>query len=962
MNKKKLLLPAFLLTATLTIASCSSGSRNTSVPYGSLDLTKTIASSETKDIKLSLDTYYAKLRNLGYNLVTEKIKSTFYADEVAAVKDLLFKNYSDLTKEEKISLSYDGNEITEERFDEIKDKYYTSISDALANSIISTTTYEGYNDLKPKEDDSDYEKAVYKYIQSQNLVGYSLTDSNISFVQDPEDDEHILLKLDKFYENGTGIIDTYIIKYAEEFYTGKELYKIAGEEYILDEDSNTKSKNSYYYFKDEKYETTFNNYYKTYGTYKAIAITFASRKEAMETIEAVFGSADYTIQGLDDYLKLYNTYYASQKDNGADFTIDSDKFTFVVDKDGSELSKLDSGIRTLLTDVLEDGEFLIEPRNLSGNYVLVYKYSTVYDASGTSSELEWKDLDATTEAKYEAIIRTKLIEDNISSYISTVYKKLVKNSDLKIYDPIFEAKFYNSYTDQYNLIDKNDFKNDYIFSLNDTNYTVEDFYKLASVRLGLNIVNTYFEQAYAANYIDDYLTDDTKTSNSDSLEAAIDTWKKGNNATYSKNIGLENFLVATYGFKTQDEVLKYYFNAKSALSSYLAETIQEEWAVKDTAKSTDDTTYYTLSDSCKNLMNTLLSAGNSTYEDIFSINIDHILISIDFDNDGTPDDPEKYLAKHPDLKADFEEAVNQLAKAIYTEAINEAYQGNSLYSILNYIVEQYNKGNTLRSGDLNGDGNPDTWDDYKTIYRFSLRAEQLASSGDITQSSVSNFVVPFADYVKALYKKANDENVTVDEDYGVFYTTTDGELKTKEDVSKVSINTLCQTVYGYHLLVLNSYDGPDSLKYSASSDDPNGYQAEIKLLISEDEDDSSNNIYITIDSYNEDSDNAATLNQFFIYYVENQNGTTTSLDSKIYSTLQTLFSSVITTYTSNNFQTLVLLDEIDVKTEDAAIATMISENRQYLVDQITSYGDDDDLYAAWCDITNHSIFKRENQK
>ena len=161
MNKKKLLLPAFLLTATLTIASCSSGSRNTSVPYGSLDLTKTIASSETKDIKLSLDTYYAKLRNAGYNLVTEKIKSTFYADEVAAVKDLLFKNYSDLTKEEKISLSYDGTEITEERFDEIKDKYYTSISDSLANSIISTTTYEGYNDLKPTQDDSDYEKAVY---------------------------------------------------------------------------------------------------------------------------------------------------------------------------------------------------------------------------------------------------------------------------------------------------------------------------------------------------------------------------------------------------------------------------------------------------------------------------------------------------------------------------------------------------------------------------------------------------------------------------------------------------------------------------------------------------------------------------------------------------------------------------------------------------------------------------------
>ncbi len=459
MNKKKLLLPAFLLTATLTIASCSNGSRNSSVPYGSLDLTKSIASSETKDINLSLDTYYAKLRNSGYNLVTEKIKSVFYADNVTAFKDLLFKDYSALTNDEKVNLSYDGEPITSERFDELKEKYYKSISDSLANSIIATTTYEGYNDLKPTEADSDYSTAVYKYVQNQNKTGYSLTASDISFTQDENDDEHILLGLLKFYENAAGIVDSFIIKYAEEFYTGAELYKIAGEEYILDESTDTKTKNTRYLFKDEKYETTFNNSYKTYGTYKAIAITFASRKEAMQTIENVFGTANYTITGLTDYLKLYNAYYESQKENGEDFTIDSDKFTFVINKDGSDLTKLDSGIQTLLTDVLEDGEYLIEPRNLSGNYVLVYKYSTVYDVSGNATELEWKDLDSEAKEKYTKLIQTKLIEDNISGYTTTVYKKLVKNSDLKIYDPIFETKFYNSYTDEYTLICSKDVKN-----------------------------------------------------------------------------------------------------------------------------------------------------------------------------------------------------------------------------------------------------------------------------------------------------------------------------------------------------------------------------------------------------------------------------------------------------------------------------------------------------------------------
>ena len=339
-----------------------------------------------------------------------------------------------------------------------------------------------------------------------------------------------------------------------------------------------------------------------------------------------------------------------------------------------------------------------------------------------------------------------------------------------------------------------------------------------------------------------------------------------------------------------------------------------------------------MSDSCQTLMNTILATGNSTYSKIFSVNIDHILISVDFDNDGTPDDPTKYLAKHPDLEASFNDAVTALAKAIYAEATNDAYEGNSLYSILSYISAQYIKGSTLRAGDVNGDGTPDTWDDYKTMFRFQLKAEQLSSSSDVTQDSVSNFVVPFADYVKELYAKANETSVSIDSSYGVFFTPTDGALTKDEDISKVSINTLCTTVYGYHLLVLNSYSGADSLVYSAEKNDPNGYQAEIKLLIKEDEDDSDNNIYITINSYNEDSASAATLNQLFIYYIESQRNTSTSLDSKINAMLKTLFSDAISTYTSSNFQTLVLLDEINITSDVASISSKLTTNRQYFVD------------------------------
>ncbi len=963
MKKKKLLLPAFLLTALFTLASCGEGSRNTSVPYGSLDTSSIIASSNDKDINLTLDTFYTKLRSDGYNIVLNKIKQAYYKDYFNAVNDLIFKNYNELTSDELIALSYSDTPISSERFDELKTKYYKSISDSLASSIISTSSYEDYIDLKPTEAGSDYEKAIYKYIQTQNRNGYDLDASYISFSQDANDEEHILIDLEKYYVKGSNIVDSYILDYAEDFYVGSKIYEIAEEEYILEsDDSTTKTKNQYYLFKDEKYKTTFNNYFKDYGTYNAIVITFASRKEAMQTIENVFGTPNYEISSLNDYLALYNYYYESQQINGTPFVIDDDVFNYTVNEESSGFSGVVDGVKSLITDVLEDGEFLTEPRNLSGNYVLVYRNKTTYDVSGDSTLLKWENLTDEQKNDYIEKLQINLIEDSISSYTSTAFKKLIKDSDLEIYDPIFEAKFYNVYTDEYSLIDKSQFNENYIFKLNDEYFTVEDFYDLASKRLGTTIITDYFEQSYAAKYIDDYLDSDTQSANLDSLNSVIDSWKNSENSTYPKSIGLENFLVANYGYKTKDEVLKYYFNAKSALSSYLSETIFDEWAIKDESRSTEDTIYYTMSDECKELMTLLLETGNTKYNEIFSVNIDHILIYVDFDNDGTPDDPNKYLEKHPDLKTIFEEEITSLAKAIYTEALNDAYSGNSLYSILSYISEQYTKGSQLRAGDVNNDGVIDTWDDYKTIFRFQLRAEQLSSSSDVDQDSVANFVLPFANYVKDLYAKAVSDDADIDSSYGVFFTPTDGELTDLTDVDKISIDTLCQTVYGYHLLVLNSYDGADSLIFSAEKDDPNGYQAELKLLIYEDEDDSNNNIYITIDSYNEDSSTEATLNQLFIYYIEAKRNASTSLDSKIYSTLQDLFSDVINKYTSSNFLNLVLLDEINITSENEYISNMISLNRQYYVDLVCNYGEDDNLYSSWCEISNHYIFVRPDQK
>lgn len=962
---KKVLLPALLITTTLTLASCGT-SRNTTVPYGSLNLNDTIATS-SKDISLSLDTYYAKLRNGGYDLVFSKIKSALYADEIDAVKALLSSStYNDLSDKQKKALSFTDEAITADRYEDLKDNYIDAISSSVCSSIVGNSKYSKYKSMIA-DDGKDYETAVYKYVESQNMAGYNITADDIRFLQDADDKEKIVVDFKKIYTACPELFESYVLTDAERIHASKGLYEVADLEYIENEETGQKEKNSNYLFKDSRYETKYESSYKNYGTYKAIVISFDSRREAMNTISAVLGAANTAIEDLDDYLNIYNYYYKARQTNGQPFTADSDVFEYTVDEDGDKLSEVSSSIATLIEETLEDGQFLTEPRYINGKYVLAYRISTVYEVSGSAKQYDFDDLKVElSENDYNALIdkiKVDLLDDNAASYVTTSFQKLLKNSTIEIYDPIFETKFNNSYTNYYDLIssDNQNVGKNLIFKVNDITYTVEDFYALASARLGTSIINNYFLNAYAAKYVDDLLDDDTKNSNSDTIKNAVSSFKSNGNSTYPSDMGLENYLVAAYGYKTEDEVIKN-LNASSALSKYRSQAYFKEWAVKDEENSTNEKTVYKMSEDCEKVMNKLLATGNSTYEDIFSITINHILIYIDTNSDGSPDNPQEFLSKYPEQEQTLKDAVAALAQAIYAEATNTEYKGNTKNKILTKLVELYNKGASLRAGDVNGDGVTDTWDDYKSDFHFIIKAEDL---GESTQESVSNYVKPFQEYVKAMYAKAVetdlDSNENWDSTNGVFFTPTDGILATAEDKAKVTYDSLCTTEYGYHLIVVTKYDGADSLVYKAS-EDPNGYQSAIELLVYEDSDNSDNNIYITTNSYNEDSANAATLNQLLIYYVESKNGSDTSLDSDITSMLKTLFSGVISMYNSSNFQSLVLLDEINITSTDANITKKISLQRQNYVNLVTNYGEDNKLYGSWVDIANHSIWVRPNQK
>ncbi len=925
---KRFLFVALTLIFVLTIASCKQKStRNTVVPYGNLDLDAVVAES-SKDITLTTNTYYSRLRAKGYDIFLEEIKKNLYEDEINAITKLVSSSsLNDLTTEERKILSYEEDtEIDTVRYDELKEIFISELSASILNSIFSSTDAYTINSKTTKEK----ETSIIKYVESLQRTGKTITVENISY-SDIDEDGTMDMNLEKIPSE---VLASLILTKAEDFYAQKELYKIADKEY-LNEGTEDEEKNDNYLFKESSIISSYDSSYKTFGTYKAIIITFNSRREAMETMK-VLNNQDITKDNvLESYLKLYNTYYScfgTQTEN-------SDLFSYEVSLKKNELDDISSSVNTLITETLDNGEFLTEPRNLDNKYVLAYRISTNYDYE----QKEYEDLEEASKAEVVRKIKNNLIKSNSSSYITTAFKAALDNSDLEIYDPLFEYKFRNSYTDNYELIKANNenIGKNIIFKMNNTEYTVENFYDQASARYGASIVTEYFQQEYTLKYSDEFVTDEANKTNKETLDKAIKSFEKNENTTYPKEIGLQTYLLNAYGYETKDDVLKYYYQAATCMSGYKAKVLFDEWATED----------HGISNDAKKVLNRILEVGNESYETLFNINVDHILINIDYDADGNPDDPDKFISEHPEIKDRFENAVEKLAQAIYKEAIYEDYKDNSLYETLSYIVKQYNKGAKLLS-----DPN-DNWDNYKTEFNFLLRAEQLASSSQITQESVSNFVTPFADYIKDMYIKATDDEVKLD-DNGNFFTVKDGKLTESSNSTLITKDTLCKTVYGYHLIVLNEYDGPDSLKFTKQENDSNGYQEAIQVLIREDEDDENNNVYVTLSSYNENS-NSANLNQLFIYYVQTKNSASSSLDSNISSLLSTLFTDAIEKYSSTNFQTMVLLDEINITSKDEKITALISAERNYYANLVIDY-DSDSEYITW--ISKNMDWTRPNQK
>ncbi|MCR5350592.1 MAG: hypothetical protein K6E20_06350 [Acholeplasmatales bacterium] len=1049
MKLKKLSLIASLGILTLGIASCggsSSSSKNSTTPYGNLDLNATVATATDnvtgQTFSVSNQVYYDKLRFNGYDILNNKLNEVIYKNEIAALK-AVFDNDNvndyisnteesvrnliipikndvklfELTGTELLSLndlggsyldgSKDGSVINtltiNNNYDYIRRNVIETITQKVSSLVLSSSSSDDVEEMEQKDINTNIEK----FIDDQKSTGYVFTTSDLEYEYAINDRDVITFKsihTDKFSE----IVSEQIRYLAVNLSSQNAVYQIADEEYYTEYNADEETKNdTYYIFDEDKLESTYENTAYNHGTYNIVYISFNSRKEAIDQIKELkalgydlgkiksdyenktITEDEYKAQATEAYLKLYNSYYNYKTvDN-----FDGDDFVYNVNYDIDELSDIASSVKTLVTEDLESGDFLTEPRNINSKYIMAYHISTEYEIHDEDGEqVKYDDLlkgnytyngtlvpeastdDTTSQAakikneidiklKYNALLNSAL------SYTSTNFRSILykatesdtKDDDLYIYDPILEYKFNNNYEDDYDLITSKDYtasEGKYIFKFGNDVYTVEDFYMDATERYGVSIINDILAYEYAYQYKDDYVDEDDRDDYIDSLDDAISKFKKGNDDTYPKYLGVENFLLLKYGYSNKENIIKYANDASTCYSQFLSDNVYKGWVTQN-----EDGTYSLqsgLDTQTSGILYNLLQLGNSKYADLLTINLSHILINIDDDADGSPDDPQVFLKDMSAEKiTDFYNSVTELAKALYNEAeyLYNEYSDNTYVEILKYIKTKYEQGADLEYN------SSISWDDFKK-YNFLLTVEDLS---DIDESSVNNFVETFKKYVQNLYKAIINDG-TIEENYDdgkfIIYNETFSGLVTDEsqifvtydETTKETDSSLCASSFGYHLLILNSYDTQDYLTYSKDSVKTD--VGEVSVLIYEDEDDKTNNINVTVEAYNETSNATfATWNQFFIYYCQKIKGESNSLSSDIYELMGDLFLDVVNKYISGDFQKYLLLKYIDVNASDNTtvskdtIQTMLDGTLEKLGKTIYDYDTESDYYSWISDET-----------
>lgn len=680
-------------------------------------------------------------------------------------------------------------------------------------------------------------------------------------------------------------------KYAEDlitnpqskYYYGNE-FQMENGEVLVDEDG--KEIANSYYISDEDIEQYYESNYQDDVTFKAIILGFRT----LADLENALGSAYVDGKVVTDtpetlFPTLFEQVYGYKDPNNFEL------------KD-EDVATLNSALITTLNG-LGEGNFTAYPQQAGDLVYLLYSIEE-------KDVVEYADLGDKLEAT-KADITKEIIDSYLtSSFISTSVNNALKEADITIYDPVYAAMFATSYPDFVQL-EKGDWKadyNQYVAKVNDKYLTVADFYKTLEERVGVTTSMDYFINKALLNseYADD-VTDEDLEDIKEQYKKAIDSFEAGSNSSYPASIGTDNFKFLYYGTTNEQEIYDY----------YKAQIIWES----------------ALADYPENFFEIVEKFGENYYKNYFDLTVKHVLFFVDYDMDGTPDNPTEFINRLSDAKqTEFKDALVSLMNAYLKEVhyLVEDKEYANLVDALTFVSNEYIKGHQLHSDTTK------TWNDYKK-FSLGIKVEDL---GAVNNSTESKYVPEFGQGVQSLYNVLKAKaDYTLGDDY--IY---DGTLVVDDLTDDAKV---IETTYGYHILGVYDSEEIKGAKYTDANDSSDQYK---EILVSW------KGVSEKIDAYSENQ--WPSQNQYKIYFSKAVNNETIKgLPSDVKSYVATIYTEVMNRYENSDFQNIYLAHKLlsDINYTNTANKTKFDEFVAIQQRQLDSYEDyssaSDKVLAGW---------------
>lgn len=426
--------------------------------------------------------------------------------------------------------------------------------------------------------------------------------------------------------------------------------------------------------------------------------------------------------------------------------------------------------------------------NTFGEYVyLVYKFS---DESATEEGVLNEDKDAFLEGNDELIaeLKAEMIEKKLTdTYITEKVDEYSKENKLNIYDPILRALYsrQNDYKGATKVKDNN-----ILAEMGTASVTVDEFYAEAEKTFGVSIANDLITNKILKEKYYDKIDKETHASNETSMKNMIVSFGQNQYAGngYPASIGREQFLLLAFRANTVDQAIE---------NAFVLPKVKELFE-KDLEAQYDD------------IYEKFAQLSALQYDNYWLLRSSHILIYLDLDLNGTPDDPAKLSAE---VLAEAQTLLPQFIKEMFKRIDKEVSQSKGIER----LITDYNSSTRLSSDDEYE--KESIWAPYKR-FGFRLKQETL---GEITNSS--NFLTSqsrldevFYTRAQAIYEIVKDYQVS-QFPYLDFYND-DVSYDPENPESTIGNIDKIQTAFGWHLIMANGVDNKmPSAKLEVQTDD-----------------------------------------------------------------------------------------------------------------------------------------------